>query len=144
LMWWLINGSSRYFISWFIGVDANGLFAVSNRMPSFINIVSQVFSQAWQLSAFQTYEEGDSTDFYSSIFDLYSGVLLLSTSLVIVTIIPLFDWALSVDFYTAWESVPFLLLGSVFSALSGFIGVAYTASKQTKGVFKTSIYGGLI
>src|SRR5699024_7005717 len=138
-MWWLINGSSRYFIRWFIGVDANGLFAVSNRMPSFINIVSQVFSQAWQLSAFEAYEEGDSTDFYSNIFDLYSGMLFLVTASIIIILKPLFDWALAADFFNSWQPVPFLLLGSVFSALSGFIGVAYTASKQTKGVFRTSI-----
>jgi O-antigen/teichoic acid export membrane protein len=40
--------------------------------------------------------------------------------------------------------VPFLLLGTVFSSFSTFLGTNYIAAKQTKGVFKTSIYGGVV
>src|SRR5699024_8019643 len=46
LMWWLINASSRYFITWFVGISANGLFAVASRIPALLNILYQVFNQA--------------------------------------------------------------------------------------------------
>src|SRR5699024_9564659 len=74
LMWWLINSSSRYFISWFVGIEANGIFAVSSKIPALINIISQVFSQAWQLSAFEEYEKSNDTSFYSNIFDFYMSI----------------------------------------------------------------------
>lgn len=143
LMWWLINGSSRYFITGFIGISANGIFAVSSRIPALINLVSQIFAQAWQLSAFEELGNKENTAFYSKIFELYYGILFLTTSAFIVIMKPLFEMLFSADFYIAWEPAPFLLLGSVFSALSGIVGVAYTASKKTQGVFKTSIYGGI-
>ncbi|WP_338487560.1 lipopolysaccharide biosynthesis protein [Ruoffia tabacinasalis] len=144
LMWWLINSSSRYFINWFVGIEANGLFAVSSKIPALINIISQVFSQAWQLSAFEEYENSESAKFYSNVFDLYFSVLLLTTSAIILVIKPVFSLLFADSYFDAWQPVPFLLLGTTFSAASGFIGVAYTASKKTSGVFRTSIYGGII
>jgi len=143
VMWWLINGSSRYFINGFVGIAANGVFAVSSRIPALINVVSQIFSQAWQLSAFEEVGEGSNSSFYTRIYELYSSVLFIATSVFIVVMKPLLALIFSVEFFNAWQPAPFLLLGTVFSALSGFVGVAYTATKKTKGVFKTSIYGGI-
>lgn len=142
LMWSLINSSSRYFISGFLGVAANGLFAVSSKIPALINIISQVFTQAWQLSAFEEYEKSKDSKFYSRIFDLYFSVLLISTSFIIVVLKPLFATVFAESYFESWQPVPFLVLGTVFSAASGYLGVAYTASNKTRGVFQTSVYGG--
>lgn len=144
LMWWLINSSSRYFIIWFINIQANGIFAVASRIPALINIVSQVFSQAWQLSAFEEYGKSDDRKFYSNVFDFYFAILLIATSGVVWVVKPAFALLFAEGYFTAWMPVPFLVLGTAFSAASGFIGVAYTASHKTSGVFKTSIYGGII
>ena len=144
LMWWLINGSSRYFINGYVGIAANGLFAVSSRIPAIINILSQVFSQAWQLSAFEEYEKEDKSSFYSNVFDVYISLLLISTSIILIVLKPIFELLFSEVYFLAWQPVPFLILGTVFSAVSAFMGVAYTASQKTEGIFKTSIYGGVI
>ena len=144
LMWWLINSSSRYFIIGFINIQANGIFAVASRIPALINIVSQVFSQAWQLSAFEEYGKNDDRKFYSTVFDFYFAILLIATSGVVWVVKPAFGLLFAEGYFTAWMPVPFLVLGTAFSAASGFIGVAYTASHKTSGVFKTSIYGGAI
>lgn len=144
LMWWLINSSSRYFINFFIGIEANGIFAVASRIPALINIVSQVFSQAWQLSAFEEYGKSDDRKFYSNVFDFYFSLLLLATAGIVWVVKPVFSVAFAESYFTSWQPVPFLVLGTAFSAASGFIGVAYTASHKTGGVFRTSIYGGII
>lgn len=144
LMWWLVNSASRYFINGFIGLEANGIFAVSSKIPALINIVSQVFSQAWQLSAFEEYENTEGSKFYSNVFDVYFSALLLATSVIILVTKPVFSLVFADSYFAAWQPVPFLLLGTTFSAASGFIGVAYTASKKTSGVFRTSVYGGVI
>lgn len=144
LMWWIINSSNKYIINIYVGVEGNGLYAVSSKIPSLISLVTDIFSQAWQLSAFEEYGEENSSSFYTKIFQLYSGTLLIVTSLIVAILKPAFSILFATEYFVAWKPVPFLLLGSVFSAFSGFIGVTYTASKNTKGVFKTSIYGGLI
>lgn len=144
LMWWLINASSRYFIRIFVGISANGLFAVASRIPSLLNIVNQIFTQAWQLSAIEEFENKNKSEFYTNVFSYLSSVMFIGTSVVIVILKPAFNLLFSEDFYIAWKVVPFLLLGAVFSSFSGFLGTNYVAAKQTKGVFKTSIYGGII
>lgn len=144
LMWWLINASSRYFIRGFVGISANGLFAVASRIPSLINIVNQVFSQAWQLSAIEEYKNKNKSVFYSVVFKNLSAVMFLTTSAIIVVVKPIFENLFASEYYSSWQVVPFLLLGTVFSSFSGFLGTNYIAAKETKGVFKTSIYGGII
>lgn len=144
LMWWLINASSRYFIRYYISVSANGLFAVASRVPTLINIVTQVFMQAWQLSAIEEYESETKSTFYSNVFNYLSSVLFLGTSAIIVILKPMFNVLFAAEYYEAWIVVPFLLLGAVFSSFSGFLGTNYIAAKETKGVFKTSVYGGIV
>lgn len=144
LMWWLINASSRYFISYFVGISANGLFAVASRIPSLVNIVNSIFTQAWQLSAIEEYNNKSKSEFYSNVFMYLSSILFLGSSIVILAVKFIFDFFFSTDFYVSWKVVPFLLLGSIFSSFSSFLGTNYVVAKKTKGVFKTSIYGGII
>ena len=144
LMWWLINASSRYFILYFVGVSANGLFAVASKIPSLISIINQVFTQAWQLSAIEEYDSHNKSTFYTNVFNYFSSIMFIGTSTIIVINKFLFTFFFSADYFKAWEVVPFLLIGAFFSSFSGFLGTNYVAAKQTKGVFKTSVYGGII
>lgn len=144
LMWWLIDASSRYFIRWFVGISANGLFAVASRIPSLLNILYQVFNQAWQLSAIEEYENENKSEFYTNIFNNLSSFMFLGASGILIFIKVVFDTFFATEYFSAWKVVPFLLLGSIFSGFSSFLGTNYVAAKQTKGVFKTSVYGGII
>lgn len=142
LMWWLINASSRYFISFFLGVSYNGIFAVATKIPTLINIVNQIFTQAWQLSAIEEYKSVKKSEFYSSVFNYLSSVLLLGVSFILIILKPLIGFVFANEYYIAWTVVPFLLLGTVFSSFSSFLGANYVAAKKTKGVFRTSVVGG--
>lgn len=139
----LTNSSSRYFILYFLGAGANGLFAVASKLPLVINIVNQVFTQAWQLSAFEEYEKDNISDFYSTVFSYLSIVLFMATAGILTFTKPLFSMFFTTEYFAAWQPVPFLMIGVVFSSFSGFFGTNYTASKETGGVFRTSIYGGI-
>ena len=144
LMWWLINASSRFFILNFIGLSANGMYAVASRIPSLLGIVTEIFSQAWQLSAIEEYENDSKSDFYSKVLRQYVAMLSIGVSFILVIIKPLISFLFSSEYYNSWEAIPFLIIGVMFSSLSGFLGAFYIASKETRGVFKTSIYGGAI
>lgn len=144
LMWWMINASSRYFIRFFIGVSANGLFAVSSRIPTLITIINQIFMQAWQLSAIEEYKSKDKSKFYSTVFNHLASILFIGASAALVILKPLFNILFATEYYIAWKVVPFLLLSAIFSSFSSFLGTNYIAAKQTNGVFKTSIYGGIV
>lgn len=75
VMWWLTNISGRYFLVYFDGLDAVGMFGVASRIPGFVVLATTVFSQAWQLAANKSIdaEDQDRAAFYTAIFRHYAG-----------------------------------------------------------------------
>ncbi|MEK4994788.1 lipopolysaccharide biosynthesis protein [Paenibacillus sp. FSL H7-0918] len=143
-MWWTINASNRYFILFFVGASANGLFAVANKIPSLLSILNTVFFQAWQLSAIEEYNDEGKSNFYSKTFSYFSMILFLGTSGILLVLKFITSTLVSNEFYQSWQFVPFLLIGIIFSSFSGFLGTNYIAAKQTGGVFRTSVIGGVV
>ncbi len=142
-MWWLVSSSTRYCILYFVGVSANGLFAVANRIPGVIAIVTSIFSQAWQLSSFEEYDSKDIRNFYSNILSIYAAALFILASLINVIIKPFTSVWLERSYYDSWKLVPVLLLAVIFQSLNIFFGTIYTASKKTKGTLITSSLGAV-
>lgn len=63
---------------------------------------------------------------------------------MIIFIKPFLTIIVSSDFYSAWEVVPALLIASMYSSFSGFIGTSYLAAKKTTGIFLTTFVGSVI
>lgn len=143
IMWWLINGSTRYIILFFLGTSVNGLFAVATKLPNLITTISNIFMQAWQLSSFEEYESSDKDMFYSNVFNVLSLVLFISGSTLLIILKPIIGEFISTNYFNSWKMVPALIFGVIFQCLSGFLGTNYTAAKQTIGAFTTSIIGGV-
>ena len=144
IMWWLISASNRYFILGFLTASANGIYAVANKVPAILSLVTSIFTQSWQLSAIEEYESENKSEFYSKVFSYYASLLFLGTSSILVVLKLFMASFIAPEYYEAWQSVPFLLLGVVFSSFSAFLGTNYLAAKETRGVFRTSVYGGLV
>lgn len=144
LMWWLMNVSDRYIITFFLGVSANGIYAVANKIPTVLNLVYSIFSQAWQLSAIEESDSKNKAEFYSNVFSIFSTVMFIGTSFIILFIKPLINVFVSSAYSDSWKYAPFLLLAAVFTSFSSFLGTNYIAMKETKGIFKTSLFGAVV
>ena len=147
ILWWLTSISGRYFLAVTHGVDAVGTFGVASRFPALVVMVTTVFAQAWQLAANRSAEDNDDQhdrgQFYSDVFRFYAAAMMLAISSVVLVLKPLVRIAASPAFYDAWQAVPPLLVGAMFSAFAAFYGVIYTAARQSKGIFKTTLAAGL-
>ncbi|MGP4064077.1 lipopolysaccharide biosynthesis protein [Oceanobacillus sp. M65] len=144
IMWWIINASSRYFILIFAGTTFNGLFAVASKIPSVLSIFNSIFFKAWQLSAIEEYESSNKVAFFSNVFNYYQQFLFVTLGVILLLLKFIFEFAIGSEFYNAWQYVPFLLVAVLFSSFSSFLGTNYIASKETIGVFKSSVFGGII
>lgn len=144
LMWWIMGFSDRYIITYYLGLSATGLYAVATKIPSILIIINSIFFQAWQMSAIEEVNSKEKSKFFSDVFNIFSCVMLLSTSFILLHLKLFMDILFADSFSKSWEYVPFLLLGVVFSSFSGFLGTNYIAVKKTVGVFKTSIIGAVI
>jgi len=144
ISWWIMNVSDRYLLIFFLGFAANGIYSVSYRFMSLITILNGIFWQAWQISAVQQYNKEDKNIFYSNVFKILYTFLLFMVIIFAIILKPLVGLMTGSDFYEAWNYIPFLFLGAVFSAFSSFFGVGYIASKKSIGAFRTSIIGAIV
>ncbi|WP_353948980.1 oligosaccharide flippase family protein [Sporolactobacillus sp. Y61] len=144
LMWWVLNLSGRFIISFFVGVAANGLFAVATKIPNVLNVLSNVFFQAWQMSAIEEINSKNKSLFFSNVYMMLSSIMFIAMSFILIVLKWIMGLIVSAEFYDAWNLVPFLLMGVVFSSFASFFGQIYVANKNTVGVFKTSFLSALI
>ena len=143
ISWWVNGASNRYIIIWFCGIAANGIYSVSYKIPSILVMFQGIFSQAWTLSAVSGYDKDDKNGFFTKMYQCYNLCIVIVCSILIVLSRVLALFLYSNEFYNAWKYVPFLLISSVFGALSGYIGGIYAATKDTKLFARTSIYGAV-
>lgn len=144
IMWWIVNVSDRYLLAYFLGIEAVGIYAISYKIPQLLRIPTMIFYQAWQISAVEAYKSENKDKFYSNILGVYIALLMLALSVLISVLKPLISVLFSSSFYESWKYAPFLLYGSIFSALSSFSGVAYIASKESKGALLTSSVAAIV
>ena len=144
LNWWIINVSDRLLLAHFIGVEANGIYAIANKFPSILIIMNSIFYLAWQESAITEYRSKDKNEFYSQMFNGFMK-FQVSCLLVLLAFSPIFIH-LFVDsqFKEAYKYMPFLYIGAVFSSFSSFYGTGFQSAKETKGAFYSSVAGSLL
>lgn len=141
LSWTVNNLADRYVVTWFCGIDANGIYSVSYKIPAILNSIQSIFIQAWQLSAIKELDSKDGSAFFNQTYQGCHTVMVVLTSGVILFTKFLAKILFAKDFYSAWEFVPILLLYVLFNTLSGTIGGVFTAAKDSEAFAKSAITG---
>ncbi len=146
IFWWVTSVSDRYMVTAIVSESANGIYAVANKLPTFLTLLSTVFMQAWQLSAVMESENDKSehADFYSKVWGSFQSVMFLASSGIIALSVVLIKILTTTDYYSAWEFVPTLALAMVFSAFANFMGSVYVVEKRSKNSFLTTMVGAVL
>lgn len=144
VMWWIVGALNRPIMEKFIGLHSIGLFAVANKIPSIIALFFSVFFYSWQITVIEEFNKDGYTIFFNKIFRIiFSFLIFLSCILTISS-----EWIMSMfvddKFIAAWKYVPFLSLAVVFSSISGLVGSNFSATRESKYYFYSSIWGAVI
>ena len=139
--WWINSASDKYVVSFMCGVSANGILAVSYKIPQIINTLHGIFTEAWRISAIREYQAEDSSIFYGRTFRLATTLMAAVCSWLILLSKPLAHILYAKDFYAAWQYVPFLLISCTFNSASGFLGSVLSANKNSKAMANSAISG---
>lgn len=144
ICWWISSSTDKLMITGFVGTAANGIYSIAHKIPSIITVVVGIFIQAWQISANEEFEQKDSDEFYSSIFDvlasltfIFSAVLILFSKLEIAIIA-------ADSYFDAWGIMITLIVGIVFFSFAQFLGTIYTANKKTTMAFVTNLIAAIV
>ena len=143
VFWWIMGVSDRYMVKWFLGSDANGIYAVAYKIPTILTILATVFMDAWQLSAIAE-SDGDRQAhlrFYGRIWDAFASAVFLCAGGIIALSPLLIRLLAEKAYYSAWQYIPVLTLSMAAAAFSNFMGSVYVVTKQSKASFWTSLVG---
>lgn len=143
ISWWINNASDKYILLLFYDLNITGIYSVAYKIPTIIEFVQAIYSQAWQISAIKEYDKENSAEFFSNMYKIYNIIILFSVCLILIFLKVIAKILFAKEFFTAWKYVPFLLLAILFGALSGFLGSIYAANKDSKMYAKSTAVGAI-
>ena len=143
IMWWIINVSDRYMVTYFIDSSANGLYTAASKIPNFVIMFSSIFIDAWQLSAVDEYGSDGKAKFFSNIFRVYSGGILAVSSGLILACQLITKILVSKAYYDSWQYVPILIAGTTMSCMVNFLASVYMAEKKNMMSMVTALAGAV-
>lgn len=144
ISWWAINFSDRILISYYLGVDQNGIYAIANRFSTILFFMTTVFNLAWQESAILSFKDSNKDKYYTLVFSKYLRFLFTTILILISGIGIAVPLILNESYQEAQYIVPFLFYGVVFSAFSSFYGTGFQSSKNTNEAVVSSLAAGII
>lgn len=137
-MWWIINSSDRVMITSFIGNSANGIYAISCKIPTLLSTIVTIFNTAWSYSAIKENDSYDRDEYNNSV---YNGLVMLSVVIgaaMMLVMKPFLAVYVSKMYYKAWMFTPYLVVGCVFLSIASFLRAYYTVNKDSKGFLYSS------
>ncbi len=143
ISWWLISFANKFIIYFYIGLEANGIYAISSRIPSLINLLASIFMLSWQDFIIENKKSNSTLAFSEKLLFAYSDFIFSVVFLFIPASYLFNEIFISEGFVDSWRYMPFLAVASAFSSLSGFFGAIHLKEKETKQIFYTSFFGGL-
>lgn len=144
ILWWIINVSDRYMVTYFVGQSANGLYTAASKIPNFVILFSQIFIDAWQLSAVDGQEnKRERRRFFSKVFRVYSGGVFAVASALILACQLITKILVAPSYYESWQYVPILIIATTYSCIVNFLASVYMAEKKSLMALLTASSGAV-
>lgn len=144
IAWWFINVSDRTIIKFFLGAASNGLYAIAYKIPNLLSAVFGVFSVSWQQSATEMLDSSDRDEYYNSVYNK-STIVLLSLCCGVLSLNSwFFNYIFDKDYYFGYLYAPILVSSTVFLTISQFFGGIQISLKQPKENGITTVTGAIL
>ena len=146
VFWWITSVSDRYMVTGFISESANGIYAVSYKLPTILTLVSGIFMEAWQFSAVSESvgDKREHTRFFSRVWCAFQAVMFLAAGAITALAKPAVHVLAAPSYFEAWKYVPVLSAAMVFSSLVSFLGSVYMVEKNSMRTFLTAMVGAVL
>ena len=144
ISWWFNSSLDRFFVLAMCGVAANGLLAVSYKIPSILALFQTIFNQAWTMSAVEEFKKDNNSIFFSRIYSIYNCLMVIICSFLLIMNVFIAKILYANDFFYAWRYTGILVVSQLFGALSICISGVFDAVKDSKSLARTTIIGAII
>lgn len=141
---WVLAASDRIVITAVLGVEANAVYAVANKIPNLLKILQSTFTYAWQENASIAVNDNDSSEYYSTMFDTMFSFLTAAVAGILVFLPVIFNILIKGDYSEAYVQIPILLIAFMLNCMAVFMGGIYVAHMKTFNVGITTVVAAAI
>lgn len=142
--WWVVSVSDRTIINIFLGMAANGLYAVANKFITIFSGIYAIFNLSWSESASVHINEKDRDEFFNSVINNVIKIFSCLCCCVVAAMPFIFNILIKEDYKEAYYYIPILLIGALFNIIVGLYGSIYIALKKTDKISTSTIIAAII
>lgn len=145
ICWIITTITDRFFISYYVSFEANGIYAVIIRFTMVLQTIALIFYQTWQETAITQYNTKDRDSFFSKVFNYYFFALVLLTVLFSFLLKMNYTWLVSQNYQIGINY--FYTLGVIsilMSVSSSFLELGYQCGKDTKRALPALFFSVII
>ena len=143
-MWWIMNSSDRIMVTAMVGAAANGIYAISYKIPSIVSTATNIFNRAWSYSAIREENAVDEVEYNNLMLRMLTGWGMLVGIFILAIIKPFLHIYVAPSYYEAWRYTPFLVVGFVYMTVGSFVATSYTVHKDSFGFLFSGMTGAVI
>ena len=144
LMFWMVNGLTRPFVAKYVGLEANGILAVANKMPSIISALFLVFGNAWTISMMEEFRKPGFVRFFDNAIRATLVPVICFACLLALFSEEIISIIADTAYFEAYKYVPIAVLGALLSGISGMLGGIFAAKQTSKYFFYSSVWGAIV
>lgn len=145
ICWWIINASNRVIINFALGNIANGIYAISCKIPNVCASVFGMFNISWQEAASEIADYKDERNKYFNKVYSDMTVVLLSLCMLILSLNFFFaDFLFDPRYVEAFNYTPILITSIIFSSLAQFYGGIMISLKRPKANGVTTVISAAV
>lgn len=123
--------TNRYFLKYYAGLSAVGLYGVGNRLASLIYLIVTGFQFAWGPFVFSTYNDENAKDIFSKILDYFTIVICLAVLGISLYAKELLTIFATLEYIEAYKVVPFISSSIVTYTIGGYFAIGIPIAKKT-------------
>ena len=143
-MWWIMNSSDRIMVTSLMDYTANGIYAISYKIPTLISTVVSIFNQAWLFSAIREKQSKEEEAYTNLVFKYLFDICIIFGLFLFCFSKEFMKIYVSNNFYVAWKYMSFLIIGLIFQTLATFLSTSYNVYKNNKGFLFSGICGAIL
>lgn len=145
IFWMITNASDQFFVAAMLenGTAWTAILGASYKLPTILSIVSTIFTEAWQISAFTDGTNAEREQFFSRVFGAYQSLIFLAASGIVLMAQP-FMMIYRDDYFIGWKFIPLLTMATAFSSFDNFLNSIYMVEKRSMLSFGTMAVGAVV
>lgn len=141
-MQWLLTGLTQIMIASMLGTYYNGLFSVAVKFATLISLIVSVFEFAWLELAYDIAKNNNSAMYYRRVTNMLFGVLIFSTSALILVIKVVFPYFIAEAYHECLAIIPHIAIYACANRFAGFSASIYMSYKDVNTLMVSSLAAG--